>query len=29
VVEGYVKGGVVHPLEGELPEGIFVKIVRE
>jgi probable phosphoglycerate mutase len=29
VIEGYVKGGVVHPLEGELPDGIFVKIVRE
>ena len=29
VLEGYVKGGVVHLLEGELPEGIFVKIVLE
>jgi probable phosphoglycerate mutase len=29
VLEGYVKGGVVHLLEGELPDGIFVKIVRE
>jgi ribonuclease HI len=29
VLEGYVKGGVVHLLEGELPEGCFVKIVRE
>lgn len=29
VLEGYVKNGVVHILEGELPEGIFVKIVRE
>jgi ribonuclease HI len=29
ILEGYVKGGVVHLLEGELPEGIFVKIVRE
>jgi len=29
VLEGYVKGGVVHLLEGELPEGVFVKIVRE
>jgi probable phosphoglycerate mutase len=28
-LEGYVKGGVVHILEGELPDGIFVKIVRE
>jgi probable phosphoglycerate mutase len=29
VLEGYVKGGVVHLLEGDLPEGIFVKIIRE
>jgi probable phosphoglycerate mutase len=29
VLEGYVKGGVVHLLEGELPDGIFVKIIRE
>ena len=29
VLEGYVKNCVVHLLEGELPEGIFVKIVRE
>lgn len=29
VISGFVKGGVVHPLEGELPEGIFVKIVRD
>jgi probable phosphoglycerate mutase len=29
VLEGYVKNGVVHLLEGELPEGIFVKVVRE
>ena len=29
VLEGYVKGGVVHLLDGELPDGIFVKIVRE
>lgn len=29
VLEGYVKNGVVHILEGELPDGIFVKIVRE
>jgi probable phosphoglycerate mutase len=27
--EGYVKGGVVHLLEGELPDGIFVKITRK
>jgi probable phosphoglycerate mutase len=29
VLEGYVKGGVVHLLEGELPDGVFVKIIRE
>ena len=29
VLSGYVKGGVVHLVEGELPDGIFVKIVRE
>ena len=29
VVEGYVKDGVVHILEGELPDGVFVKVVRE
>jgi ribonuclease HI len=29
VLEGYVKGGVVHLLEGELPDGIFVKIIRD
>lgn len=29
VLEGYVKGGVVHLLGGELPDGIFVKIIRE
>ncbi len=29
VLEGYVKNGVVHLLEGELPEGIFVKVVRD
>lgn len=29
ILEGYVKGGVVHLLNGELPDGIFVKIVRE
>ncbi len=29
VLEGYVKGGVVHLLEGELPEGAFVKITRK
>jgi len=29
ILEGYVKGGVVHLLDGELPDGIFVKIIRE
>lgn len=29
VMEGYVKDGVVHLLGGELPDGIFVKVVRE
>ncbi len=29
VLEGFVKNGVVHILEGELPDGIFVKILRE
>jgi probable phosphoglycerate mutase len=29
VLEGFVKGGVVHLLEGELPDGIFVKVIRE
>jgi len=29
VLEGFVKNGVVHLLEGELPEGIFVKVIRE
>ena len=28
VLEGYVKDGVVHLLEGELPEGAFVKVTR-
>lgn len=27
VIEGYVKGGVVHLLEGELPDGIFVNVI--
>lgn len=27
IIEGFVKNGVVHPLEGELPEGTFVKIL--
>jgi ribonuclease HI len=29
ILEGYVKNGVVHLLEGELPDGIFVKIIHE
>ena len=29
VLEGYVKDGVVHLLEGDLPDGTFVKIVKE
>jgi|ERR1039457_6346401 ribonuclease HI len=29
ILEGYVKDGVVHLLEGELPDGIFVKIIHE
>lgn len=29
VLEGFVKNGVVHVLNGELPDGIFVKIIRE
>jgi ribonuclease HI len=29
VIEGYVKDGVVHLLEGELPDGVFVKVIRE
>jgi ribonuclease HI len=29
ILEGYVKGGVVHLLEGELPDGIFVKVMRK
>jgi ribonuclease HI len=28
-MRGLVKGGVIHLLEGELPEGVFVKITRE
>ena len=26
---GYVKGGVIHLVEGTLPDGVFVKIVRD
>jgi probable phosphoglycerate mutase len=29
ILEGYVKDGVVHLLGGELPDGIFVKVIRE
>ena len=29
ILEGYVKGGVVHLLEGDLPEGTFVKVSRK
>ena len=29
VLEGYVKNGVVHLLEGELPDGIFVKVLYD
>jgi len=29
ILEGYVKDDVVHLLGGELPDGIFVKIIRE
>ena len=29
VLEGYVKNGVVHILDGELPDGIFVQVVRK
>lgn len=29
VLEGYVKDGVVHLLEGELPDGIFVRVTRK
>ena len=28
VLEGYVKDGVVHLLDGKLPDGIFVKVTR-
>jgi probable phosphoglycerate mutase len=29
VLEGYVKNGVIHLLEGELPEGTFVTVSRK
>jgi probable phosphoglycerate mutase len=28
-LKGYVKGGVVHLLEGELPDGVFVKVTPD
>ena len=28
-LRGFVKGGVIHLVEGELPDGVFVKIERE
>ena len=29
ILEGFVRNGVVHIVEGSLPEGILVKIIRE
>ena len=29
ILSGYVKGGVVHLLEGDLPDGTFVKVIKE
>lgn len=29
ILDGFVKNGVVHLLEGELPDGIYVKVIRE
>jgi hypothetical protein len=29
ILEGYVKNGVVHLLGGELPDGTFVKVIKE
>jgi probable phosphoglycerate mutase len=29
ILEGYVKNGVVHLLNGEIPDGVFVKVIRE
>ena len=29
IIEGYVKDGVVHLLEGDLPDGTFVKVIRK
>jgi probable phosphoglycerate mutase len=28
-MRGFVKGGVVHLVEGELPDGVFVRITPE
>lgn len=28
-LEGYVKNGVIHLIEGDLPEGAFVKVIRK
>jgi probable phosphoglycerate mutase len=28
-LRGFVKGGVVHLLDGELPDGVFVRVIRE
>jgi probable phosphoglycerate mutase len=29
VLDGFVKGGVIHLLDGELPDGTFVKVIKE
>ncbi len=29
VLEGFVKGGVIHLLGGELPDGVFVTVIRK
>ncbi|WP_158750772.1 ribonuclease HI family protein [Acidobacterium sp. S8] len=29
ILRGFVKGGVIHLVEGELPDGIFVRVTRE
>ncbi len=29
ILKGYVKGGVVHLIEGELPDGVFVKVTLD
>jgi probable phosphoglycerate mutase len=29
VLEGYVRNGVIHLLNGELPDGAFVKVIKE